>query len=295
MKYFISDIFLTGENADLLSPVTDILKEYLAGIGFEAFEDDTDSAMIASGEVLKDYRKEHPFAPFSCFSAYVQQSLFNEELLKSTIDSLPFEGLYIYYNVREAEDKNWNEAWEQSQEQSDICKELGITIDVKQAFGTGGHNTTRMIVSTLQCEALEGKSILDCGCGSGILSIAAIKLGAEKATGYDIDEWSVNNTMHNASLNGISSEQISAILGDASVLSTIDEQFDYVLANINRNILLNDMTAFVSKMKPHSKLILSGFYTEDIPLLEEKAASLNLTKLQQKDDDNWACLVFIKQ
>lgn len=294
MKYFITNIAIACDDAALTDPVSDILKTFLADIGFEAFEDNSEIAMEESGMLLKDYRKEHPFAPFTCFSAYIQQSLFNEDLLKETLDSIPFEGVHTFYNVREAEDKNWNEQWEQSLEQSDICQQLGITIDVKQAFGTGGHNTTRMIASTLQCEELAGKTVLDCGCGSGILSIAALKLGAEKATGYDIDEWSVNNTRHNAALNGYSEEQLSVLLGDASVLSTIEEQFDYVLANINRNILLNDMPAFVSKMKTHSKLILSGFYTEDAPMLTEKAESLGLTLLQTKEDENWCCLVFVK-
>lgn len=292
MKYFITNIAIACDDTGLTDPVSDILKTYLAEIGYEAFEDDSEKAMEESGILLRDYRKEHPFAPFACFSAYVQQHLFSEKQLQETINSLPFEGVHIYYNVREAEDKNWNEQWENSIEQSDICYELGITIDVKQAFGTGGHNTTRMIVGVLQCEELNGKTVLDCGCGSGILSIAALKLGALKATGYDIDDWSVNNTLHNAQLNGIPEEQISALLGDASVLSNIDDQFDYVLANINRNILLNDMPAFVSKMKPNGKLILSGFYTEDVAMLEEKAATLGFTKLLQKEDDNWACVLF---
>ena len=292
MKYFVSDIFLTGTDGELLEPATDILKTFLADIGFEAFQDDTDSAMTESGAVLHDYRKEHPFAPFTCFSAYIQQQFFSEEQLQEVIQTFPFEGVNIYYNVREAEDKNWNEAWEQEQGQSDICQQLGITIDVKQAFGTGGHNTTRMIVAALQEENLQGKIVLDCGCGSGILSIAALKLQAQKAIGYDIDEWSVNNTRHNAQLNGISDEQITVLFGDASVLATVNEQFDYILANINRNILLDDMPAFRSKMKPGSCLILSGFYTEDIPLLVEKAESLGLKLQKTKEDDNWACLVF---
>lgn len=292
MKYFITNIAIACDDAALTDPVSDILKTYLADIGYEAFEDNSELSMTESGTLLKDYRKEHPFAPFSCFSAYIQQSLYDEEQLKEAISSLPFDGLHIYYNVREAEDKNWNEQWEQSLEQSDICQQLGITIDVKQAFGTGGHNTTRMIASVLQCEELSGKSVLDCGCGSGILSIAALKLGAQKATGYDIDEWSVNNTRHNAELNGYSEQQIVALLGDASILDSISEQFDYVLANINRNILLNDMPAFVSKMKPHSRLILSGFYQEDVPLLKEKAESLGLSLILSKEDDNWTCLMF---
>ena len=293
MKYFITDITITGGSGEQLAAATDILKSFLADTGYEAFEDETESAINASGSMLDDYRKEHPFAPFSCFSAYIQQPLYDEDTLKTTLASLPFDGLHTFYATREAEDKNWNEAWESEQEQSDICRELGITIDVTQAFGTGSHNTTRMIVSTLQAEDLQGRSVLDCGCGSGILSIAALKLGAERATGYDIDEWSVNNTRHNAQLNGIEDDSLKVVLGDASVLDTIDESFDYVLANINRNILLNDMPAFVKHMKVGGKLILSGFYAVDIPVLEEKAKSLGLKTMAQREDGEWASITLV--
>lgn len=292
MKYYITNIALACDEASLIDPASDILKTFLAEIGYEAFEDNSEVSMTESGNLLKEYHKEHPFAPFACFSAFIQQSLFDENVLKATLDSMPFDGLHIYYNNKEAEDRNWNEQWEQSLEQSDICQELGITIDVKQAFGTGGHNTTRMIVNILKTEDLCGKTVLDCGCGSGILSIAALKLGAERAVGYDIDEWSVNNSLHNAELNAIPSDCISVLLGDASVLDGVGEQFDFVLANINRNILLADMPQFVKRMKPKGKLILSGFYTEDIPLLIEKAESLGLSRLAKKEDEHWASLVF---
>ena len=186
MKYYITNIAVACDEASLIDPASDILKTFLAEIGYEAFEDNSEVSMTESGNLLKDYRKEHPFAPFACFSAFIQQSLFDEDVLKATLNSMPFDGLHIYYNNKEAEDRNWNEQWEQSLEQSDICQELGITIDVKQAFGTGGHNTTRMIVNMLKSEDLRGKTVLDCGCGSGILFIAALKLGAERAVGYDI-------------------------------------------------------------------------------------------------------------
>src|SRR3712207_2646095 len=115
-----------------------------------------------------------------------------------------------------------------------------------RSFGTGTHETTRMILAQLLKTSLEGKRVLDCGCGTGILGIAASKLGAEDVVAYDIDEWSVKNTEHNAVLNGVNN--LSVVEGDASVLSHVSGMFDIVLANINRNILLSDMSKFKEVM-----------------------------------------------
>jgi ribosomal protein L11 methyltransferase len=120
------------------------------------------------------------------------------------------------------------------------------------------------------------RRVLDCGCGTGILGIAAMKLGASECVGYDIDEWSVDNTRHNAVINCV---EVTPLHGDASVLEKVEGTFDLVMANINRNILLQDMPQFRSKMAPGARLVLSGFYTDDIPLLTKKAASLNLTSV----------------
>lgn len=291
MKYFITDISLTAGSAEILSPATDLFKAFMAEIGYEAFEDDTDSSMISSLSLLKDFRKDHPNAPCSCFSAYVQQDVYDEESLSNLVSMLPFDDIQMFFETREAEDKNWNEKWESEQDQSETCKDLGIVIDVKQAFGTGGHFTTQMIATELKNSELKGKLILDCGCGSGILSIAALKLGAKSATGYDIDEWSVNNTRHNAELNGFSEEQLEVLLGDAGVLGRVGK-FDFVLANINRNILLNDMPSFVEHINKGGKLILSGFYEEDAEMLIEKASSLDLSLERKNTSNNWCMLVF---
>ena len=133
---------------------------------------------------------------------------------------------------------------------------------------------------------------MDCGTGTGILSICALKLGAKEAIGYDIDEWSVDNARHNAVINRVD-DRFTSLLGDATILNKVEGTFDLVLANINRNILLADMPAFKQKMAPGATLILSGFYTADCPMLIEKAATLGLTLQQQKEDHDWACLVFI--
>ena len=159
---------------------------------------------------------------------------------------------------------------------------------MKQAFGTGTHQTTRLVISSLLDTEIMGKRVLDCGCGSGILSIAASKLGAKDVLAYDIDEWSVRNTQHNAALNGI--ENIKVVSGDVSVLVNMDETFDIIMANINRNILLKDMPAFARVMNRDGILILSGFYQADsVPLLK-RASEFNLIERGRRIEDNWTCL-----
>ena len=247
---------------------------------------------------------------------YVQQALFDEEALKTALDDFPFEGITVTYDIHEAEDRDWNEQWENEGFEPIVIPPsiiihdgrhlptevssnlLDIEIDAKLAFGTGTHETTRMVCSTLLSylspltSHLSPLRVLDCGTGTGILSICALKLGAASAVGYDIDEWSVDNARHNAVINQVD-DRFTALLGDASILyNKVEGLFDLVLANINRNILLNDMPLFRQKMAPDARLILSGFYTDDIPLLEERAATLGLTLESQKQDNSWACLTF---
>ena len=123
------------------------------------------------------------------------------------------------------------------------------------------------------------------------MAICALKLGAKEAIGYDIDEWSVDNARHNAVINQVD-DRFTSLLGDVNILKEIEGSFDLVMANINRNILLADMPAIREKMAPGARLILSGFYTADIPMLTAKAQSLGMTLTAQKEDNDWACLVF---
>ena len=278
MKYFEVEFTispLSGDAADLLAS--------LAGeAGFETFEE--------TGTGLK---------------GYVQQSLFDEEALRQCIEDFPFEDTRIIYNVREAEDRDWNEQWEQEgfdpiviadqlvihdgRHLPELDSKVSVEIDAKLAFGTGTHETTRMICTQLL--SLAKGRVLDCGTGTGILSICALKLGATEAVGYDIDEWSVDNARHNAVINRVD-DRFTSLLGDARILDSIDGVFDIVLANINRNILLADMPKFVGKMHQGSKLILSGFYSDDCGQLIEKARTLGLEPVQQTSDQDWACIVF---
>ena len=281
MKYFEVEFTINPMSAD----ASDLLAAIAGDAGFETFEEAENG-----------------------LKGYVQQSLFDEDALRSCIADFPIEGISIIYNVREAEDRDWNEQWEQEGFEPIIIpplaihdgrhlpkveSDISIEIDAKLAFGTGTHETTRMICKELisTVPELEEVRVLDCGTGTGILSIAALKLGASEAVGYDIDEWSADNARHNAIINRVD-ERFTSLLGDASVIDTIEGEFDFVLANINRNILLADMPRFVSKMHTGSKLILSGFYTADSLLLIQKAADLGLTFVSQNQDQDWACLVF---
>ena len=244
---------------------------------------------------------------------YCLEDAFDEQTLKEGISNFILPDTKIEYKVEKAEDKNWNEEWEKAgfapiiinnscvicsvkEENPQVLIEnakgnspLIIRIDPKQAFGSGTHETTQMIVAQLLGMDLKGKNVLDCGCGTGILSIVAAKCGARKVCGYDIDEWSVRNTIENAASNNV---VLKVKEGNRQVISDFNEKFDIVIANINRNILLADMPAFVEAMKSQAILILSGFYEEDVALLEEKAVSLGLKKSQCQANRSWTCLTF---
>jgi ribosomal protein L11 methyltransferase len=292
MKYFEVTFTLTPYSSD----ACDVLAALAGEAGFETFME-TEKGL----------------------TGYVQQMLFDESALKEELEDFPFEGVSISYDVQEAEDKDWNEQWEQEGFEpievrwkmedgrsviihdgrhlpEDISdQDIAIEIDAKLAFGTGTHETTRMICVTLLelfgTHRGQSPCVLDCGTGTGILAICALKLGAREAIGYDIDEWSVDNARHNAVINRVDN-QFTSLLGDASILKEVKGTFDLVMANINRNILLADMPMMHQKMAPGAYLILSGFYTADIPMLTEKAQSLGMNLIAQKEDNDWACLVF---
>lgn len=283
MKYYQAIFTINPYTKD----ACDILSALAGEAGFESFED------VDGG-----------------LKGYVQVEKFDKEALDTSIDSFPIEGVKITYDISEVGDEDWNSAWEdqgfepiliggrcviydardkEKIEGDPAMPELKIGIEAKQAFGTGTHETTQMMVDTLLDMDLKGKHVLDCGCGTGILGIVAAKCGAGEVVGYDIDDWSVRNARHNAELNGVSLEVFE---GDKGVLSHISGVFDVVLANINRNILLADMDAFCDVMSKEAALVISGFYDEDVDVLVEKANSLHLKLASRKEKDRWTCLVF---
>ena len=308
MDYLVATFVIEG-NHDLLQTARDLLADAAGDAGFESFEDTPNG-----------------------LRAYVQEGLLNKSVLDDSLSDFLLPDVHISYTLSKAENKDWNETWEQAGfDPIDVCHKVlivdanrsellssgvhgdseltdgkegeagnvsaeGTAYDVvvriaaRQAFGTGTHQTTQMIVSELLGMDLKGKRVLDCGCGTGILSIVACKLGAAEACDYDIDQWSVDNTRDNAKLNQV--DNLRALLGDASVLQRIEGQFDVVLANINRNILLHDMPAFRTKMKKGALLVLSGFYVADLPLLEDEAATLGFHLDHQQHKDDWCCAVF---
>ena len=287
MKYYVANFDIECAE-ELLQPARELLSAAACEAGFEAFED-TDNGI----------------------AGYVQRQLYDKEALDAAIADYMPEGTQVTYNIEEVPDQDWNQDWEDQgfepigvsdhlviydAKHTDMSMFAGddgvmrIFIEARNAFGTGTHQTTRMILRRLLGMDLTGKSVLDCGCGTGILGIVALRLGANRVLGYDIDEWSSENAKHNAALNGV--DNLDVLLGDASVLDGVKEEFDVVIANINRNILLNDMTAFRSHLKTEGRLILSGFYETDVPMLEQAAQSNGLTIIDMVTDEEWACAMF---
>lgn len=280
-----NDTYCDGqEEYMLLQSVRDVIAEYAGEAGFETFEDTDDG-----------------------IRGYIQTQIFDREATEELMGSLPFDNMKVTLDVREAEDKDWNEAWEnEGFEPIAIGRrclihdgrhlpdhrvyDMEVEIDAKMAFGTGTHETTRMVAGALLDMNLDGKSVLDCGCGTGILGIVALKHGAADVTGYDIDEWSADNTRHNAVINHVD-RHYRVLLGDSSVIAGMTAEFDVVAANINRNILLADMPRFRNAMRKGATLILSGFYTDDTGLLKEKAEALGLRLTATHEDNHWAAMV----
>lgn len=280
MKYFEVDFQLSPLSQD----ACDILAALTADAGFESFEE-----------------TQHGIR------GYVQQPLLDRQALEDIVNNFPIMGTNIIYTINKAEDKDWNEQWEQEGFEPIIVgnnrlaihdgrhlpsqpADISVEIDARQAFGTGTHETTQMICEWMLDMPMKGLRVMDAGCGTGILGIVALKLKASHVTAYDIDEWSSDNTRHNAVINRVDS-QLSVYCGDASLLDSKTADYDLVLANINRNILLNDMPRFCQIMKQDAKLILSGFYTEDIPLLEARGKELGLTLTGAKNRDKWASII----
>ena len=259
-------------------------------------------------------------------TAYILQDAYDEAAIRdavaSTLAAFPVtvpEGLSITFTSAPAPDENWNAAWEAEHHFEPIALPDGQLLHIipRQAFGSGEHATTRLMLTLLaQLAPLAGATVIDAGCGTGILGIAALKLGAARVFAYDIDEWSVRNAQDNFALNGLEAAIISAspqdalaspsaaprgsalggstaeiALGDARCLAAAP-QASILLANINRNILLADLPAFTAHLQPGGHLLLSGFYEADIDALLAAAAPLGLRHLATLTDGDWRALLF---
>ena len=279
MKYFE----FTFNTSPCTETVNDVLAAVLGETGFESFVEREGG-----------------------LSAYIQQSLCNEETIKNALADFPLPDTQITYSYVEAEDKNWNEEWEKNFFQpivigdrcvihstfhTDVPKaEYDIVINPQMAFATGHHETTSLIIGELLDSELQGKSLLDMGCGTSILAILARMRGAAPCTAIDIDEWCVRNSIENIELNQVT--DITVEQGDAAALAG-KGPFDIVIANINRNILLNDMKQYVACMHPGSELYMSGFYVDDIPVIREEAERNGLSFVHHKEKNRWAAVRLI--
>ncbi len=243
-------------------------------------------------------------------NAFIPMDQFSEPNLKAVLSGFDADEFRLSHSVELVKEKNWNAAWESDFQPVVVGDEVtvkakyhkdlprtryNIVIDPQMSFGSGHHQTTTMMIEQLleDRKALKGKTVLDMGCGTGILAIVAAKLGAATPVhAVDIDPRCVVSTRDNARRNRIP-HKIVAVCGDASVL--IRGQYDYILANINRNILLADLSSYVRALKPQGGTIfLSGFYTADTPMLLEKAAGLGLVEASRRERDDWALLALKK-
>lgn len=238
--------------------------------------------------------------------AYIQAPLFDLQKIKdiglNQLDNPPF---VINYSHKTLESQDWNAVWESNFNPVIISDQVvirasfhtdtpkvpyDIVIDPKMSFGTGHHSTTSLMVQSILETELAGKSVLDMGCGTSLLAILASKRNAAKVDAIDIDEWPYRNSLENIKNN--KAENVSVFLGDATLLK--GKNYDVILANINRNILINDMKYYVACLPKHGTLIMSGFYTEDLKYIQEEAEKNNLKYISHKTDQNWVAVRFEK-
>ena len=324
MKYFE----VKCELQPFSETASDLLSAELAEIGFESFSPAEDGLL-----------------------AYIQQGEWDEDRMRQVVEGFCLPDVTISYSRMEAPDEDWNQVWEEEGFQPIMIPQASIVVhDVKHtdvppaeydilitprlAFGTGSHQTTRLILRTLAQLDLKGKHVIDAGTGTGILAIMAIKRGAASVFAYDIDEWSVENTKDNLLLNHIqtlqppfggeeqgarSKEQenrnqsqdssedtnllplvpcslppsgcVAVVCGDSSVLEG-QAKADLLIANINRNILLADLPRFAKAVKEKGKMILSGFYLADVPVLVEATVQHGFSLLRTENEGEWAMLLF---
>ena len=269
-----------------VSPISetanDIIAAFAMELGFESFVESSNGTV-----------------------GYIPAHLFDEQTLKDTLASFPMTDTTIAFTACEMEDKDWNEEWEKnffepivvdsrcvihSTFHKDYPKaDFDIIINPQMAFGTGHHQTTRLIIGYLLDADLKGKSVLDMGCGTSILAILASMRGASELIAIDIDEWCVNNSIDNLALNHI--DNVKVFQGDASSLTAVGP-FDVIIANINRNILLADMQYYVSRMYMGGEIYFSGFYESDLPMIKAEAERLGLRYISHRVEKEWTAARF---
>lgn len=264
--------------------INDILASELGEIGFESFTENEQG-----------------------LQGYIPDTAYDAEALNAKLSEFPLENVVIHYTELLVESKDWNEEWEKnyfkpirigkeciiraSFHETEPGYTYTIIIDPKMAFGTGNHETTYLMIGEMLKLDLQGKELLDMGCGTAVLAILASLKGAKRVAAIDIDEWAYNNALENIRLNH--TEEIQVALGGAERIREFGT-FDIVFANINRNILLNDICLYTTAIKPGGTLFMSGFYTEDIPAIEAECQKNGLTLDSYTQRNNWVAVKALK-
>ena len=265
--------------ANPIQPATEILIAQLGFTGFESFVETEEGV-----------------------TAYILKINWNASILDD-IQILNSTEFKITFSFEEIEQANWNAAWEKNFNPivvDNICavrapfhKKIeatyNIVIEPKMSFGTGHHETTHMMIQYILKNDMTNKSVLDIGCGTGVLAILAEKKGATKIDAIDIDNWCYLNSLENIERNNC--KHISVFEGDASLLK--NKIYDIIIANINRNILLKDIETYAMSLTKKGTLFLSGFYKSDIPIIENQCVKYNLILEETIERNNWIALKFI--
>jgi ribosomal protein L11 methyltransferase len=264
-----------------VTPLSEILIVELGEIGFESFVENEEG-----------------------FLAYIQENEFDEKKIVE-LQIIKTNPSIFTYTFQIVEDENWNAIWESNYEPVVIKNKCGIRapfhpenkdveydliIEPKMSFGTAHHETTSNMIEFLLEEDLKGKSVLDMGCGTSVLAILAAKRGSSKVFAIDNDEWAYNNSLENILKNN--EPEINVILGDANSLTNL--YFDVIIANINRNILLNDIKFYANSLNDNGILLMSGFYEQDIPAIKEECGKYNLNFDRYISKNNWVAIRFLK-
>ncbi|MCZ4317994.1 50S ribosomal protein L11 methyltransferase [Aequorivita viscosa] len=262
-----------------LQPGTEILIAELGYAGFESFVENEEGV-----------------------TAYIQKDEWNKDILDH-INILESDEFKIEFTTSEIAQVNWNSEWEKNFDPIEVdgkCTvrapfhpnknfEYEIVIEPKMSFGTGHHETTFMMLQFILENDFEDKTVLDMGCGTAVLAILAKMCGATKLDAIDIDEWCYENSIENIERNNC--KNISVFLGDASLLS--GKKYDVIIANINRNILLNDMESYRNCMREGGVLYLSGFYVKDLPIITDACNNLGFNFVENKEKNQWVAAKFV--
>lgn len=235
------------------------------------------------------------------FDAYAEGDNFSKQVVDE-VKSRYTSVTPLTFSFQKIEKKNWNEEWERNYEPIDVDGKCLIRADFhkpakkfpfeiiitpKMSFGTGHHQTTYLMIKNQMNIDHKNKRVMDAGCGTAILAIMASKLGSTEVEAFDIDEWSVVNGEENKELNNTRNIRIQQ--GKISEVS-LAGKFDIILANINKNVLLSEMKTYASYLSPNGKLLLSGFYTNDIDDLKAAASNFGLSEVSRDEKETWACL-----